>query len=117
MDFSRWAKIEGEDDDAASPSDLRVLTERTVRSVEFLHNTWPAGLALAARELSYRAPPDSLVGGQEVTTVTQGFTVARLVTEAGEIAYSAPVHHGTVAGSGDGDDGDGDGDGDGDDAG
>lgn len=110
VDFSRWAKIEGEDDDAASPSDLRVLTERTVRSVEFLHNTWPAGLALAARELSYRAPPDSLVGGQEVTTVTQGFTVARLVTEAGEIAYSAPVHHGTVAGSGDGDDGDGDGD-------
>ena len=42
--------------------------------------------------------------------MTQGFTVARLVTEAGEIAYSAPVHHGTVAGSGDGDDGDGDGD-------
>ena len=72
---------------------MRVRTAHPVRSVEFLHNTWPAGLALDDTGVEFQNPPESIVGGQEVSTVPGGFTIARLVTHEGKIAYSAPVHH------------------------
>jgi len=95
-DFSGVARLErGE---GPGPSGMHVTTTRAVRSVELLHNTWPAGLALDATGVGYEDPPGSIVGGQEVSTVPGGFTIARVVTHEGRIAYSAPVHHGASGG-------------------
>ncbi|WP_124035174.1 hypothetical protein [Kocuria tytonicola] len=76
-----------------NPSGTRVKSKDSVRCLELLHNTWPAGLALDAAEVAYTNPPAKIVGDQQVTTVRSGFTVARLVTHEGKIAYSPPVHH------------------------
>lgn len=90
-DFSEVAKIDR--GAGPGPAGMRVRTAHPVRSVEFLHNTWPAGLALDDTGVEFQNPPESIVGGQEVSTVPGGFTIARLVTHEGKIAYSAPVHH------------------------
>ena len=90
-DFSALAELQhsgGQD-----PSGMRVKSKEQVRCLELLHNTWPAGLALDATEVAYADPPATIVGDQQVTTVQSGFTVARLVTREGKIAYSPPVHH------------------------
>lgn len=96
-EFSDLARVEGAEGSPATTDGLKVVARESLRSVEFLHNTWPAGTGLNTRELTYRAPPDTLVGGQRIATVPQGFTLARVVTNSGKIAYSPPVHHAATA--------------------
>lgn len=90
-DFTALATIEKSG--GSDPSGMRVRVEDPVRCVELLHNTWPAGLALGATGVEYEDPPGSIVGAQQLSTPPSGFTIARLVTLEGKIAYSPPVRH------------------------
>lgn len=74
----------------ASPPVL--MTRHQVSALELLHNTWPAGLALEASRVTYAEPPQSIVGGQKISTPPYGYTVARIITADGSIAYSPPVY-------------------------
>ena len=76
----------------ADARSLRLTAREPVRSLEVLHNTWPAGLAVGQQDVAYEDPPQSIVGGQDVTTPAHGFTVARVVAQDGTIAYSTPVY-------------------------